>query len=257
MTVLVGVYCRDGIVVGADSAAVSAHGQTPLIMQQATKIDIVGDRTVLATTGALGLGQRFRHHVEEEWREKGFQGSEHALSTSLCRRTLRDFESTGVRFGNQGLGFGALLAAPLDGRQSLIEFGTTDFQPEIKSEQIMFVSMGSGQVLADPFLGFIRRVFWKNEAPRLQEGIFGALWALVHTIDLVPGTVSEPIQMAVLAREQKGQWRARKLVDDELGEHREHCKVLEERIGPSTAKPAMEAGTETAPPAPKPPKNDD
>ena len=66
MTVLVGVYCRDGIVVGADSAAVSAHGQTPLIMQQATKIDIVGDRTVVATTGALGLGQRFRPHVEEE-----------------------------------------------------------------------------------------------------------------------------------------------------------------------------------------------
>jgi hypothetical protein len=40
---------------------------------------------------------------------------------------------------------------------------TYDFQPEIKRGKLFFVSMGSGQPLADPFLAFVKRVLWKDQ----------------------------------------------------------------------------------------------
>ena len=231
MTVLVGVYCADGVVIGSDSAATSSHGRTPLIKQNVTKIDTLGDKLVFATTGSVGLHQRFRNHIQAEWNEKGFQNDPHTVATSLCRRTIADFQSTGVPIDPQlGLNFGALLAAPISDKHHLVEFATIDFQPEIKGEEMHFVSMGSGQVLAEPFLGFMHRVFWMDDLPALNEGIFGAVWALNHTIDLVPGMVGGPVQLATLERGKKGQWQARKLSEDELGEHLETCDAMEQHI---------------------------
>ena len=71
-----------------------------------------------------------------------------------------------------------------------------DFQAagEQATADIPFIAVGSGQPLADPFLAFIRRVFWKDHLPNLNEGIFAALWALSQAIEVNPGGVSNPIQ---------------------------------------------------------------
>ena len=90
--------------------------------------------------------------------------------------------------------------------------------------------MGSGQPIADPFLGFIRRVFWGSEPPTVREGIFGAVWALNHTIELTPGQVGGAPQLAILEKES-GKWKARKLSDEELGEPQEQYSAVEEYLG--------------------------
>ena len=58
-------------------------------------------------------------------------------------------------------------------------------------------------------------LYWQNEAPALEGGIFMALWALQHACEVNPGGIKEPVTIAVLARE-KGKLRARILVDAEL-----------------------------------------
>src|SRR5258708_6022823 len=53
MTVLVGVLCQDGVVVGSDgSGTFSTSGNLPTIEQPVQKTFIVGDDVIFAATGA-------------------------------------------------------------------------------------------------------------------------------------------------------------------------------------------------------------
>ena len=72
MTVLIGVRCTDGVVIGADSAATSAAGNIHLLKLASDKIVIVGDRVIVAGTGQIGLGQRFAEQVKHAHEAKLF-----------------------------------------------------------------------------------------------------------------------------------------------------------------------------------------
>ena len=60
MTLIVGIKCTDGVVMGADSAATFATptGQSTVI-QSATKLQIPAGPIITATSGPMGLGQLF------------------------------------------------------------------------------------------------------------------------------------------------------------------------------------------------------
>jgi len=47
-----------------------------------------------------------------------------------------------------------------------------------------FITMGSGKASADPFLGFLRKVFWPVAPPTIQEGALAAYWTIQHAIDM-------------------------------------------------------------------------
>ncbi len=83
--------------------------------------------------------------------------------------------------------------------------------------------MGTGQLIADPQLGFVRAVFWGDSVPNCQEGIFAATLVLKLGCEMAPIGVAPPLQMAILhsSPEHKGQLRARNLSDEELYEHGE------------------------------------
>ena len=49
--------------------------------------------------------------------------------------------------------------------------------------------MGSGQVLADPFLAFVSRVLWQGKQPDVKTATFGVYWALDHAIKFAPGGI--------------------------------------------------------------------
>lgn len=250
MTVLVGVRCTDGVVVGADSVATSAMGNNMLLQIQTDKLFIVGDRIIVAGTGSVGLGQRFHNVLQKAWSDKVFSKPCWDCLRQLTTSALQDFGSTGVQQRPPiGIGFGALLAAPLDDKAQLVEFGSADLQPEMKDGKVHFVSMGSGQMLADPFVAFISRVLWKGEPPDVKAGMFGVYWALDHTIKYAPGGVGPPIKLAVLQR-RKGQWNARLLEEDELQEQAQHIAQIEDRFG---SRPAQAINEATVEPPPVPP----
>lgn len=195
------------------------------------------------------MGQRFQVVVQKAWDQKSFQKPCNDCLREVSATTIQDFQSTGAPCTTQaGFGFGAMVAAPISDRPELAEFSLLDFQPERKTVNMHFVSMGSGQILADPFLAFISRVLWCGKQPDVRTAMFGVYWALDHAIKYAPGGVGEPIAIAILHR-QKGQWIARSLEERELQEQAQHITEIENRISKYPVEIIDEATT-TLPPTP-------
>jgi hypothetical protein len=231
VTVLVGVRCSDGVVIGSDSIATSSMGPSPLLhLPSNSKIQIFQDSIILATTGAVGFSQRLTHHVGEAISGGVFKNLKlNDCMTNISRRLLTDFQNSMVqKHHERGIGFGGLMAFAAKDEPCLVEYATTDFQPEIKQDKLFFVSMGSGQLLADPFLVFVSRVLWKNTMPTVDQARFGVYWVLDHTIKLAPGGVGGPIKMSEL-RKTNGTWCASELPDTQ--EPAQYISELEEHIG--------------------------
>ena len=208
--------------IGADSAATFAAGETRTIEQKTQKIDLIEDRIIVASTGAVGMGQRFRAVVSKAWQEKVF--ARHApieIGKLLSREAISDFGSTGAPKG----GFGALVACYCREKPCLIEFGVTDFQPELKTSNIWYVSMGSGQMIADPFLGLMRKAFWDDGVPTCKDAEFVVTWILSLAIELNPGGVNGPVQVAVL-KPEKGDFKATMLDPAQLDGHQGNVEGL-------------------------------
>ena len=179
---------------------------------------------ILAATGAVGLGQRFKELLTDYWTgKKGSGKSPTTIAKDLCALAIEDFAATKVEKGT----YGALVAFPCAGKIHLCEFATTDFQPEFKNTNMWFVSMGSGQAITDPFLGLMRRVFWGDTPPHLNEGIFAVTWTLKHVIELNPGGIAPPAQIAVLDANKK---QARLLTDEEIQEHINNAEGAEKHL---------------------------
>lgn len=244
MTVLVGVKCTDGVVVGADSAATSAAGQTHLLKMASDKIEVIGGRVIVAGTGQIGMGQRFTKIVSDAHDAKLFQGKQVDVARQLAGLARNDFASTGCAQGQ----YGALVAAPMEDSGCLVEFAVSDFQPELKTAKLNFVAMGSGQLLAEPFVSFVARTFWESKTPDVQSAIFGVHWALAHTLRTAPGLVGPPIAIATLTKQKKG-WCAELLSDEVLGEQAQHMAAIEDSI--AKYKEKLLEGVE-APPPPEP-----
>jgi hypothetical protein len=250
MTVLVGTLCWDGVVIGADSIATSTSGFHPTIqIRSDDKIVTVGDRVIIATTGAVGLSQRFHAIVEQCYADGAFRMPCIQCAKAISAATVQDFGSTGVPRTQGGLGFGAMLAAPIADQPELIEFNHIDMQPERRTGRLHFVSMGSGQILADPFLAFVSRVLWRGSIPDVKIAALGVYWTLAHAIKYAPGGVGEPIRVAVL-RKKADSWKATLLEEDQLQEQLQHISAIEERIGKYPAEIIESAPTE---PIPAPP----
>ena len=222
MTLVVGIRGTDGVVIGTDSAVTFTSGQHLTIEQPLRqKIEVIDDHVIVTGTGEAGLGQRFSDIVKQHWEKKSFQGkSVIDVGRMLSGSAVKDFSQTGVKPG----GYGALTAVPFQGRAELIEFTLCNFQPEVKTRDSWYVSMGSGQLVADPLLGFMRRVFWGDDPPNRQEAVFAVTMVLELGCEMAPTGVAKPIQIAMLGPGKKGKLFARRLTKEELLEHEGNVK---------------------------------
>ena len=223
MTAIVGVLCDDGVVIGTDSSATFTAGTFPTIEQVTEKIAIVEDAVIIAGTGSIGLGQRFTEIVKAAWKASKFKGDAFSAARHLTKTTIDDFSATYVQTGK----YGALAAFSCNQKPVLCEFESASFQPEFKTEKLWYVSMGSSQPITDPFLAFIRNVYWGGGPPSVYDAVFAITWALDHAIEINPGGVNGPVQMAVLEKIGAA-YKARMLPDDELQEHRQNIDAAKE-----------------------------
>lgn len=224
MTIIVGVFCKDGVVIGADSAATLTAGQVRTIEQRMKKIEIVRDRVIVAATGQIGLTQRFVAQVEEGWKQGTFTKSQVEIGKALSAAAIADFQST-----NAPRQLGALVAFPCGNKPCLCEFDQEHFQPELKTDRLWYVSMGSGQSIADPFLGFIREVLWHDGLPTCKEAAFAVTWTISQAIKLNPGGINGPIHVAMLAYED-GKLCARELSEAEIEQHQQNVEGAHEHL---------------------------
>ena len=246
MTVLVGIHCSDGVVIGADSSSTFAAGPgRNTIEQPSEKITVIDGKLIIAGTGAVGLSQRYCAAVESSWRDRKLVGkSPTDFGKALCQIGLIDFEQTGVKLGN--VPFGALVAFPTRVGAQLCELEYGSFQPELKSG-LWYVSMGGGQSVTDPLLGLMRRAFWKDGRPTVEDGIFAVMWALEHAIRLNTGGVNGPPRVAVLRGDS-----ASMLDEERLREHEQNVEAIYDYIG-RFPEELRRPGTASTPPMPIPP----
>jgi len=230
MTIIVGVLCEDGVVIGADSAATFVAGQMKTIKQPINKIDIVESRVIIAGSGAVGLNQRFVEAVDKlsKTREINNEKTPVEIGKLLSKTGIDDFVSTNAPKSQ----YGALVAFPNMAKGHLCELGITDFQPELKNEDLWFVSIGSGQPIVDPFLALMGNIFWPESRPSTcEDGVILVYWALQHAIEVNPGGINKPIKIAVLQEGKKpNDIKARILSAEELIESDEMISEAKEHI---------------------------
>lgn len=258
MTLIVGIKCRDGVVLAADGAATFGAVGGPTIRQDVKKLKILRSAIVIGTSGPVGLGQRFAGELEECFannelaNKEPFQGM--TIISERFRRHIAIEQqaaqgAAGLLGGNANSAWisASVVCITIKRQLCLIEYDHNG-APEIKSPNLPFVTIGSGQFTADPFLAFLRKILWDNQLPDLGTGILSAVWTVRHAIETSPGGVAEPMQV-VIVHEQTPMNQARELNDSELGEHLEIIERLEQTIPTSIRNLSMPTSSPPSPPS--------
>lgn len=171
MTVLVGILCSDGVVIGCDSAELAGRaGQYTIERQEGVfKIELIGTDVVTAYTGATGLAQRLHERISStlQMLKTPFAGpmvlpgvglradpiqqflidrfkkgqvpyvtlKPVDISVILAQAVINDFQRTmSTQQQQQGWGLGALLGFVKDDEPQLIEFDGVQFHPQLKGQ---------------------------------------------------------------------------------------------------------------------------
>lgn len=88
MTLIVGIKCSDGIVLGADGAATYGVLGQQTIRQPVKKLKILESCIVVGVSGPIGLGQRLTATVEELWQNKKLSGKTPPVAMDIMRRAV-------------------------------------------------------------------------------------------------------------------------------------------------------------------------
>lgn len=193
MTVIIGVQCKDGgIVVAADGAAtfVTSTG-FPTSRQPMSKLSLINNELIFGHSGSVGLAQRLESVVKDAWQNKNARKKYNPpemmqyLRNRFWQEVVKDEVDVVNQSGphlsqlaQQTINQSFLVAFPPikdSDRPILIHFNW-DCHPEMLTDKLPCVALGSGQQIADPFLSFIRRVLWKGDVPsRFQMGFLPPL----------------------------------------------------------------------------------
>ena len=255
MTLIVGILCSDGVVVASDSAATFGAGGRPTIGQQIVrKVHRLNDHLLFSSTGAVGMAQLLADKVGTLWNNGTLSGSkcptpESAMDcigkeiVNLVGPYLQTAKLQHEITGDASSSLcKSLVALPVGKVPCLFNFDYNG-APERSTAELPFISMGSGQPIADPFLALLHRLLWKGAEPTVAEGRLAAVWTIEHVSQTNPGGVGGAVQLATLSL-TSGKLPSVTIVSDkDVDEHRqkvtaaEHALITELRggLGPSPA----------------------
>jgi hypothetical protein len=193
MTLIVGVKCSDGVVLGADSSATYAtSGVQPTIRQDTqTKLHVAQDKVIVAVSGPVGLLQSYSDEVDSYLVSKGnkaawnkTQQAKTELSAMFLKHAKPAWEKAqmilpvaGQQAANVEAGHQTAVAFALEDGPHLLQF-TQALNAEEATKDLPFFALGSGQASADVFLAFIRKIFWPDELPSISAGELSVIWTL-------------------------------------------------------------------------------
>jgi len=261
MTLIVGIVCRDGVVLASDSAATFAKEGMPTIGQQEIrKILRLSDCLLFASSGAIGMAQIVAHEVKKGWDSKEYANvvAPEEMMDRIGRKiaqTVTPYLQTAnltrplVGDASQSL-CKCLVAMPVRRTACLFSFDYNG-APEQATAELPFVALGSAQPIADPFLALLRRLLWPRTQPTLAEGRLVAVWAINHARLTNPGGVGGPIQLATLAGDEGKGPCVTVLSESEIQEHLQQVDAAELALVNELRSPGK---TEEVAPPPEPPR---
>ncbi len=216
MTVIVAFYCADGVVVAADSMITPAIGEIAVGHHHGRKIEILSGPQLFAFAGDHGQSARFKYLADRH--HALIPGTCHAIDfpLTITREIIEQFASTGIDLSR--IDVSTVLSYAHDGHHHCCVF-EGPLQPRLLDRNHFYVALGSGKLSADPFLRFLVDVFCTEGMPRLSDATFLAVWTVQHVIDTNSGGVAPPIRVAIFHADESGQYVARELPDEDIGEH--------------------------------------
>lgn len=233
MTLIIGIRCQEGIVIGADSM-IKAGTDFSNIQLTSEKIRLFRENGIAAFAGDVGLGQIVLDSLEEQEIPPSTAASKNEMKDNLTQaigNSMLSYHNMVRNFGGQ-LRIPDVLVALLDQEQPVLVLYSQAIPIAEASEGMSFLTSGSGANLANSFLKFLEKSFWRGESPKtIGKGVFSALWTLNHVIEANAsmGVGGDP-SIAVL--EIDGQtWKARILQSEELELHQESIDEIEESLG--------------------------
>jgi hypothetical protein len=227
MTLIVGILCQDSsVVIGSDGAAtLDAFGHLTT-KQPVKKLSLFHNCMIVGVSGSVGLSQRISAIFTKLYDDKKLSNKKPVEAMVTIRERIwedclkseiqiaADAQKVFGQLATRDCSCSCIAAVTAAKQNCLIQFDQQG-HPTLATEHLPFVAIGSGQQTADPFLAFLRHIYWPDRLPKLSEGIFAAFWTIHHAIRTSPGGIAEPKQFAVL--EMKGGNPAcRELVANEI-----------------------------------------
>lgn len=239
-----GILCEDGVVMVADGAATYGlpSGNLSTIRQSTQKLVRISQRQMLGTSGAVALSQAFTDLIRAQsgvnpdqvvWTQDGIRNLANNTLFNQCVMPSANRANTIANLsGNRGFQVDAtqhsvFACISSEGKPILAQI-TPTCQVEFADQNLPFISVGSGQVAADPFLAFLKDVFCKGSQINIRDAKFLAYWAVDLTIRVQPGMVSYPIQMMILHK-RDGDWHVDELTDEVDG-HAQMVQAIEDQM---------------------------
>ncbi len=255
MTVTIGIYCNDGIVIASDSA-LTINGQIEQPYNK--KVACLEPNLIVGFAGDLGFAQRFRQVLKDVWNPQSIpaleQGEAHKVISAFCTGGLTEYLSTHQNNFPVNVQTAFLVGFVHKNKHHLVHLHAGLFQPMVINASMPFVSIGSGYHITNPFLSFIKKVFWhEQEVPTLQVGIFSAILAINLAIEINCGGINAPLHLAVLKYDEETGYSCSKLQDDEISQHQENAKEAIKYF--SQYKHIFSDNVGNAPAIPQPPQN--
>lgn len=263
MTLIVGILCEDGVVVASDRAATfGADGMSTIGQQPVRKIRCLRDSVIYSSSGAIGISQLLADKLVAMWDEKQFTTGE--TFEAAMGRIGREFMGVALPYmqagaiqrqlvGEAGQSLcKSMVAIPVNKRPCLFSFDYSG-SPEAATADLPFVTMGSGQPIADPFLAFLKRLLWKDCQPTVSEGRLAAVWTIQHVTQTNPGGVGQGFQLVTLVGGKgKNMPKIDEATEEDIEEHRQKVASVEDALTNEATGEAIVV--EDVPPTPKPPE---
>lgn len=235
MTLLVGIICPDGAVIASDKQASHGAFGTMTVTQSTTKITPIENDILFASSGPIGLGQQIADAIDQDsnnihldnyhqYAPKGQQKIRELMHPSWQMAAV----ATPV-IGSAAQAdamCGCLLAAAFRDGIKLIEISPQGGW-EYLTDNIPFVCIGSGKANADPFLRYLRSVFFQDQSPNLNEAVLAAYWTVQACIDAGTTGVGMGVDVFVLDATGKKP-EARQLDEADLAEAKSFVQEAED-----------------------------
>lgn len=202
------------------------------VAQRGEKIQRLTAHGIFGTSGHRGTGQQLFGEVDRHAKDFHKYTCDKALK--LIQKGFREvlnplYETAGrVPGGTQEVVTGGLLAAKFRDGLHLVEIGHT-ITVEKMTDDVPFVTMGSGKSQADSLLGFLAGVYWPKAAPSLQEGKLAACWAVMHAIDMRVFGVGFSVDGFVLQDDADGS-KAIELSVADIAEHADFVDSIKQKM---------------------------
>jgi hypothetical protein len=238
MTLVLGVMCQDGVVIGADSAAtyVDALG-APTIQQPTDKIWTISKEIILASSGDVGLSQRIRTSIENYWPtfktfdQNTFLGQLQKQLIIEIKPQMRIAAQCPADLRQQALSNAicvSLMALIHRDRFLLIELNTFGAATLHMEDNLPFVSIGSGQRVADPLFGFLKYALWPSGRFYVSDAELVIAWILDTVIHINPGGVGGEKVIYRLTRDELNLPKITEVTKDGIGETMQFIKDVTE-----------------------------